>query len=87
MRAWVLLAAIAVLAVGATTLAGCPAAHDEFPSLACKQTSDCFKGEICVAMVCMPDQDMSIPPDLLLSQFDFMKPPDLIGVDLVGDDL
>jgi hypothetical protein len=83
----VLLAAIGVLVLGATSLAGCPAAHDDYPTLACKIDSDCFKGETCVALVCTPVQDLAVQPDLLLSQFDFMKPPDLEGVDGGGDDL
>lgn len=81
-----LVAAIGMLATGAATLAGCPAAHDDFPSLACKQDSDCFQGELCVAMVCMPVQDLAAIPDLLFFGIDFAR-IDLTSVDGGGDDL
>jgi hypothetical protein len=28
-------------------LFGCPAAHDDYPTKACKSVMDCFQGEIC----------------------------------------
>jgi hypothetical protein len=82
----VLLAAIGVLVLGATSLAGCPAAHDDYPTLACKIDSDCFKGETCVALVCTPVQDLAVQPDLLFFGIDFAK-PDLVSTDAGGDDL
>ena len=59
---------------GAASLGtGCPAAHDEFPGLACKQDSDCFQGETCVNLVCTPP-DLSIPTDMAFPKFDFARP-------------
>lgn len=34
-------------ALAASALAGCPAAHDGYPSKSCTTNSDCFEGEIC----------------------------------------
>jgi hypothetical protein len=38
--------ACAVLA--ALALAGCPAAHSDYPTRSCKVQSDCYEGETCV---------------------------------------
>ena len=73
-------------AAAALTLPGCPAAHDEFPGLACKQDSDCFQGETCVNLVCA-GMDMSIPTDMAFPKFDFAR-PDMTEADgdtMMGD--
>jgi hypothetical protein len=49
--------------VAATSLGGCPAAHDDYPGTACKMNSDCYQGEICNGTVCVPNLDMSIVGD------------------------
>lgn len=52
-RTW--LGLLAVLA-----LAGCPAAHNDFPSQACKTDSDCYLGERCMNnSICV-----AVPADL-----------------------
>jgi hypothetical protein len=47
---------LALAALAALTLAGCPAAHDAYPdtrSTSCQTDDDCFKGEICSASKCV----------------------------------
>jgi hypothetical protein len=64
----------AVLLSGAVLL-GCPAAHDEYPGLACKTDSDCYGAEHCVNLQCeapMPDLAM----DISFPTFDFAHPVD-----------
>ena len=58
---------------------GCPAAHDHYPGLACKQDSDCFLGETCQNLVCA-GMDMSVPTDMAFPKFDFAR-PDLLDSD------
>jgi hypothetical protein len=38
----------------AAALAGCPAAHGDYPSTACSAPSDCFVGEACISGACVP---------------------------------
>ena len=71
----------------ALTLAGCPAAHDDYPGAACKVNSDCYQGEVCTNLVCVPTQDMAINgdfahPPLDLSDEDMMPMDDMTPVDL-----
>jgi hypothetical protein len=40
--------------LAAAALAGCPAAHGDYPTTACSGPSDCFVGEACVAGSCVP---------------------------------
>jgi hypothetical protein len=51
----------------AGALAGCPAAHDDYPGTSCDPTSSavqCYVGEICSsAGTCVPNFDMSIVGD------------------------
>ncbi|HEY2743490.1 MAG TPA: hypothetical protein VGL86_02665 [Polyangia bacterium] len=55
---------VGTLLAAAGALAGCPAAHDDYPGTSCKSTSDCYVGEICsTAGMCMPNIDMSITGD------------------------
>jgi hypothetical protein len=62
-------------------LAGCPAAHDDYPTTACKTKADCFSDEECVMNVCtLPVDDMAVQGDLYFPHFDLAK-PDLEGVD------
>lgn len=74
--------------VAATTLVGCPAAHDDYPNATCKTDGDCFQGEKCMnASVCVPVTtpiDMAIPPGSDLASFDLANPPmdDMTSVDL-----
>lgn len=46
--------------------AGCPAAHNDYPSASCKTDSDCYKGEKCMnASICVAvgtDMAVSLPP-------------------------
>jgi len=70
------LVAVSGLTVGAL-LAGCPAAHSDYPGTACKINSDCYEGEICNGSVCVPNLDMSVTGD-------FAHPiPDLSSEDLM----
>jgi hypothetical protein len=59
-----------LLTGGGFALIGCPAAHDDYPGLACKVDSDCYGAETCVNLVCTPP-DLSIPGDLSFPRFDF----------------
>ncbi len=45
---------IGVALAAAATMAGCPAAHDPYPSDECAASGDCFRGEACVAQRCVP---------------------------------
>ena len=48
----------------AGALAGCPAAHNDYPGTTCKTTSDCYLGEVfSTAGMCVPNIDMSITGD------------------------
>ena len=63
-----------LLLLTGAVLVGCPAAHDDYPGLACKADSDCYGAERCVNLLCeapMPDLGMdSFPP------FDLAQPVD-----------
>ena len=48
---WLALMAAACLGLG-LALAGCPAAHDGYPTTACMADSDCYRGESCSMNVC-----------------------------------
>jgi len=53
----------AALALGGA-LAGCPAAHDDYPGTACKTNADCYQGEVCKDnTICVPNVDMSMIGD------------------------
>jgi len=75
----------------AGSLAGCPAAHDDYPGTACKTNSDCYQGEICKDnTICVPNIDMSIIGD-------FAHPPlptdggnggtDMASEDMTSEDM
>lgn len=68
-------------AVGTSVLAGCPAAHDDYPGTACKVNADCYQGEICNGTICVPDQDMSIVGDFAHPPLDFSNGDLLPGAD------
>lgn len=67
-------------------LAGCPAAHSDYPGTACTKDSDCYVGEICQNTVCMPNQDMTIIGDFAHPPFDFAN-PDAIADDMTPGDM
>jgi hypothetical protein len=73
--------------VVAAAVAGCPAAHDDYPGSSCKTSNDCFNGEVCNNSICVaatPPRDMSVvlpPPDLTV--IDDMAMPDDAGDDLL----
>ncbi|HEY7957037.1 MAG: hypothetical protein ACHQ17_09040 [Polyangia bacterium] len=82
-RAWFI---AALLAAGSAllTVAGCPAAHDSYPTTACKTDKDCYLGEICSDKVCMlPAPDLST--DMHFFVFDLAKPADLDDGGAGGD--
>jgi hypothetical protein len=56
------LVAAVVTAIGAAMLSGCPAAHSDYPSAACKVDSDCYVGEQCMDnSICVPiGADLSV---------------------------
>jgi hypothetical protein len=37
-----------LLLLATLTIAGCPAAHSDYPTQACKVDSDCYEGEHCL---------------------------------------
>ena len=39
---------LGLVILAALALAGCPAAHSDFPSQSCKTDSDCYLGEHCL---------------------------------------
>jgi hypothetical protein len=85
---------MALLVLGAMalagSLAGCPAAHDDYPGTACMSDNDCYQGEVCKDhTICVPNIDMSVIGD-------FAHPPlpsdgggdkDLMPSDMTPDDL
>jgi hypothetical protein len=82
MRSWLAWIGLGVLVIGGAgaVLIGCPAAHDDFPGLSCKTDGDCYQGEMCINMVCMPPpMDMTMPED-------FPHPDFSMHQDLSGDD-
>lgn len=50
---WRVAAALAT----AAALAGCPAAHGDYPGTACAAPTDCFENEACVSGACVPLDD------------------------------
>ncbi len=74
-----ILLVLTLLGGAASLMPGCPAAHDEYPGLACKQDSDCYLGETCQNLVCA-GMDMSVPTDMAFPKFDFAR-PDLLDSD------
>ncbi|MGZ3426156.1 MAG: hypothetical protein ACXVCV_05865 [Polyangia bacterium] len=75
-------------ALAATTaLGGCPAAHDDYPGLACKVNSDCYQGEICNGTICVPNDDLSIEGDFAHPPLDFTMPTDGMPDDLTPGDM
>jgi len=66
-------------------LSGCPAAHSGYPGTACMTDNDCYVGEICTNLVCVPNQDMTITGDFAHDPLDFANPDalpdDMISVD------
>ncbi|HXU69745.1 MAG TPA: hypothetical protein VN947_10475 [Polyangia bacterium] len=78
------------LALGAA-LAGCPAAHNDYPGTACKINADCYVGEVCKDnTICVPiPADMSIIGDFAHPPLptdggpdDLSEPSDMTPVDL-----
>jgi hypothetical protein len=52
-----------LVVLAALALAGCPAAHGDYPSQSCMTNDDCFKGERCLnSSICVPADDMAIAP-------------------------
>jgi hypothetical protein len=48
-------------------LAGCPAAHQDYPTTNCKRSIDCYAGESCIDSFCVktpPDMSAITPPDV-----------------------
>lgn len=88
MRRRVLAMILGSALAAAATLAGCPAAHDDYPNASCKTNADCYQGEFCSnASVCMPTQDMAVNGDFAhfspdLSGDDMMPMDDMTPVDL-----
>lgn len=78
---------LALLVAGALTaaaaLAGCPAAHDDYPGASCKVNADCYQGETCNGTICVPLIDMSVTGDFAHPSPDLtMTPTDGMAVDL-----
>jgi hypothetical protein len=80
--------ALGVAMLAATvSLAGCPATHGEYPTLACKIDKDCYLGEVCTNDICRP----VIPPDMSVG--DMVFPYDFTTDDMgptstdAGDDM
>jgi hypothetical protein len=45
-----------LLILAALALAGCPAAHSDYPSQSCKSDNDCYLGEHCKDnSICVPN--------------------------------
>ncbi|HWE26787.1 MAG TPA: hypothetical protein VHB97_02240 [Polyangia bacterium] len=84
MRAVSLIALISLLLFSA----GCPAAHDDYPGLACKANSDCYVGELCNSGgICVPNMDMSIEGDFAHLPFDFSGTDIMPSDDLTPEDM
>jgi hypothetical protein len=78
----------ALFATALLALAGCPAAHEGFPTTACKTTADCYVGETCSNLICVPaDMSANGGGDMAhAAGADLSTPPDLTTVDLSGAD-
>jgi hypothetical protein len=55
---------LALAALSSLALGGCPAAHNDYPSQACKTDNDCYIGERCMnnSICVMLGADMASPP-------------------------
>lgn len=78
------------LALGAA-LAGCPAAHNDYPGTACTKNADCYQGEVCKDnTICVPNVDMTVIGDFAHPPLpndagpddDLSSPSDMTPVDL-----
>jgi hypothetical protein len=62
------------LVAGVVALAGCPAAHNDYPGGSCKIDSDCYEGEACMnGSICVPvaapgDMAVTVSPGQDLAQ-------------------
>ncbi len=56
-----------LLAMVTLALAGCPATHGEYPTVACKIDKDCYLGEVCMNDICRP----VTPPDMSMADLVF----------------
>ena len=86
MRRSILLIIVGGALAAATALTGCPAAHNDYPGTACMTSGDCYVGEVCTNLVCVPNQDMTINGDFAHPPLDFanadaLTPDDLVSVD------
>jgi hypothetical protein len=56
-------ARLGLVVLAALALAGCPAAHDDYPTQSCKTNDDCYEGERCLNnSICVAADDMTTAP-------------------------
>ena len=51
-------------------------AHSDYPGTACMIDTDCYVGEVCTNLVCVPNQDMTIIGDFAHPPLGLRQPHD-----------
>ncbi len=89
MRRRMIAVVVGGMLAAAGALAGCPAAHNDYPGTSCTMDSDCYVGEVCKDhSICVLNVDMSIVGDFAHLPFGDGGESDLSTSDMTsGDDL
>jgi hypothetical protein len=89
MRRSILLIVAGGVLAAAAALAGCPAAHSDYPGKSCMLDSDCYTDELCdkTTQTCVPNQDMTIIGDFAHPPLDFANSDGIPPDDLTPGDM